>query len=121
MDKLDIILREAKYKKTVRDKNFTMKKLAEISGVPTTLLNTIFYQGYVPPAKTLLRLAQALDIPPIDILVCRKKLTPEMEERLFSKDIEILKQLYQNTYWCDFTEFPSEFEKNSIADRSLTD
>ena len=110
MDKLTQKLRLAKYTKSLQDSNFTLNKISEISGIKLTMLQAIFYQGCSPSAKILLPLANALDIEPLDIFLLAKKLTPEMEDKLFA-DKEILKTLYQNTYWIDAEEFPDSIKQ----------
>ena len=110
MDVLTEKLRLAKYTKSLQDGNFTLKKISEISGIKLTMLQAIFYQGYSPSAKILLPLAKALDIDPLDIFQLARKLTPEMEDKLFSEK-DILERLYQNTYWIDAGEFPDSINK----------
>ena len=109
MDDLTKLLRHKKYMKGLESKNYTMQKLSEDTGIPVSLLNVIFYQKYVPPAKTLLRLAKALGIMPMEILCCAKKITPEMENTLFSR-VVALRETYTLTYNIEGHEFPPDEE-----------
>ncbi len=105
MDELTKLLRKAKYILALEDSSFTMQKLAQVSGIKLNILNTIFYQGYVPSAKVLLQLAKALNIEPVLILQVAKKLTPEMADRLFSDD-KMMCDLYDLAYGIGSTSFP---------------
>ncbi len=105
MEVLTEKLRLAKYAKSLQDCSFTLKKISEISGIKLTMLQAIFYQGYSPSAKILLPLAKAVGLLPVNILQLAKKLTPEMEEMLFSDDA-IVRELYQRTYGINARDFP---------------
>lgn len=104
MDELAKILRKAKYQLLLDDNSFTMQKLAQISGIKVNVLNTIFYQGYVPPAKVLLQLAKILNIGPVEVLQVARKLTPEMEDKLFTW--KMMRDLYELAYGIDVITFP---------------
>jgi transcriptional regulator with XRE-family HTH domain len=104
MSELAKILKKAKYQLVLEDNSFTMQKLAKISGIKVNVLNTIFYQGYVPSAKVLLQLAKFLNIGPVHILHVARKLTPEMEDNLFTW--KMICDLYESTYGIDVRTFP---------------
>ena len=110
-------LKREKYNKGL-DSNFTMKTLSEVSGIPLTLLNTIFYQGYIPRAEILLKIAKALDMHPTDALILAKKITPKMMETIFA-DFSILQRIYEKTYNVPCREFPPDEELVPIT--HLTD
>ena len=106
MEDITKILREAKYRKTLEDPTYTLRKLSEILGIKFSVLQSIFYQGYVPSSKILLRLAKELGAPPVRILLAARKLTPEMEAKLFTWNNMV--DLYKDAYGIQSNEYPSD-------------